>query len=132
MTGLLIALIFVSIAAVTAFIGMNLWNWRARAIDRIAAPTEIITPFLPSPSLVWQELVKRIGTHVPAASKDLPLLRRRLVRRVPFPGGGALLPWNTRCDNRGFGSGRAGNGPSFRGRYREPVVLDGGRRCGGL
>jgi tight adherence protein C len=79
-TGLLIALIFVSIAAVTAFIGMNLWNWRARAIDRIAAPTEIITPFLPSPSLVWQELVKRIGTHVPAASKDLPLLRRRLVR----------------------------------------------------
>ena len=80
MIGLFIALIFVSSAAVTAFIGMHLWNWRARAIDRIAPRTEIITPFLPSPNLVWRELVDRIGTHVPASSKDLPLLRRRLVR----------------------------------------------------
>jgi tight adherence protein C len=78
--GLLIALIFVSIAAVTVFIGMHLWNWRARAIDRIAPRAEIITPFLSSPNSVWRELVARIGTHVPASSKGLPLLRRRLVR----------------------------------------------------
>jgi tight adherence protein C len=79
-TVLFTALIFVSIAAVTAFIGMRLWNWRGRAIERIAPSTETVTPFLPSPNLIWRELVARIGTHVPASSKDLPLLRRRLVR----------------------------------------------------
>jgi tight adherence protein C len=37
-------------------------------------------PPLVSPHLAWHELVARIGSFVPAPSKDLPALKRRLVR----------------------------------------------------
>jgi tight adherence protein C len=33
-----------------------------------------------SPALVWRELVNRIGTAVPASGRDLPRLKRRLIR----------------------------------------------------
>jgi tight adherence protein C len=75
-----LALIFLSVTAVTAFLGQRLWNWRARALDRLAPPKEAVSPVLASPSLIWRELVARIGSFVPVSSKDLPLLKRRLIR----------------------------------------------------
>jgi len=72
-------LIFVSITGVTAFIGLRLWNWRTRALERIA-PRKTVSPFLPSSNLIWQQLVNRIGSFVPASSKGMPVLKRRLIR----------------------------------------------------
>ncbi len=73
-------LVFVAVAAMTAFLGLRVSNWRSRALERIAPRPQIVSPFLPSPSLIWHELVSRIGSFVPASSKDLPRLKRRLVR----------------------------------------------------
>lgn len=80
MLGLLTIVLFVAVAAMTAFLGLRSWNWRARAVGRIARPALTVSPFLPSPSLIWHELVRRVGSFVPASPKDLPRLKRRLVR----------------------------------------------------
>src|ERR1700733_15232849 len=71
---------FVLVASVTAFLAFRLLNLRGRYLDRLAARAQTVSPFLPSPSLIWRELVSWIGMFVPAAPKDLPRLKRRLIR----------------------------------------------------
>jgi len=72
-------LIFLSISLVTVLVGLRLGR-RTQAVDRIA-PREAAPSFLlPSSSLAWRELVGRIGSVVPASARDLPALKRRLVR----------------------------------------------------
>jgi tight adherence protein C len=80
MLGFLTCLVFASVAAVTAFLGLRLTDWRTRAVDRLAPRAQSVSSFLPSPSLIWQELVSRVGSFVPASPKDLPRLKRRLIR----------------------------------------------------
>jgi len=80
MLGFLTCLVFASVAAVTAFLGLRLTDWRTRAVDRLAPRAQSVSTFLPSPSLIWQELVSRVGSLVPASPKDLPRLKRRLIR----------------------------------------------------
>jgi tight adherence protein C len=80
MLGFLTCLVFASVAAVTAFLGLRLTDWRTRAVDRLAPRAQSVSSFLPSPSLIWQELVSRVGSLVPASPKDLPRLKRRLIR----------------------------------------------------
>lgn len=88
MLGFLTFLVFVSVAAVTAFLGLRLTDWRTRAVDRLAPRVQAVSPFLPSPSLIWQQLVSRVGSLVPASPKDLPRLKLRLIR-AGFRGQGA-------------------------------------------
>ena len=75
-------LIFVSISVVTVLVGLVLGRGRSHAevVSRIASSSSDLSGDLPSPSLVWQELVARIGSFVPSSSKELPALKRRLVR----------------------------------------------------
>src|SRR5580700_1331783 len=80
MLGVLTSLVFVSVAVVTALLGLRLTDWRTRAVDRLAPRVGSVSPFLPSPSLIWQQLVSRIGSLVPASPKDLPRLKKRLIR----------------------------------------------------
>ena len=74
------AAVFVAVALGTFLAGMRLGR-RTRAVDRLeprrarAALTVHI-----SPALIWRELVKRIGQVIPASPRDLPLLKRRLIR----------------------------------------------------
>jgi tight adherence protein C len=75
---LLTAAIFLVITAVTYLVGFQVSNRRAKALVRLSS--EQAPEFLPSPSLIWQQLVNWIGSVVPASPKDLPLLKRRLVR----------------------------------------------------
>jgi tight adherence protein C len=91
--GFLTFLVFVAVAAVTAFLGLRLTDWRTRAIDRLAPRSQGVSPFLPSPSLIWQELVSRVGSLVPASPKGLPQLKRRLIR-AGFRGQGAPRVFN--------------------------------------
>jgi tight adherence protein C len=77
MLGIWTLFVFVLVAAGTSLIVWRIWDWRIRAVDRI---TPRHGGFLPSPSLAWRELVDRVGSFVPASPKDLPRLKRRLVR----------------------------------------------------
>src|SRR5437016_3027283 len=80
MLGFWAFLVFVFVAAATAILALRMTDWRVRAAERFTKRAEAVSPFLPSPSLIWQELVNRIGTLVPASPKDLPRLKLRLVR----------------------------------------------------
>ena len=73
-------LIFVSIGAVTVLVALRVGRGHARAVERLASAAADAGPALPPSHLVWQELVERIGGFVPASPKDLPALKRRLVR----------------------------------------------------
>jgi tight adherence protein C len=76
----LAGIVFVLVAAATAALGFSLGAVRGRALRRLAPPRVVNAPILPSPWLVWRELVARIGSLVPASPKDQSELKRRLVR----------------------------------------------------
>src|SRR3984893_14229574 len=74
-------LIFLLFAAGLSFAGMKLYVKPKEAIERVAgtglegheaAPTH--------PSLVFHDIVKRLGALVPASPKDVTLMQRRLIR----------------------------------------------------
>jgi tight adherence protein C len=73
-------IVFVAVAGVTMWISFRVWDWRARAVARISPRAQAAAPVLPAPALIWRELVKRLGAFVPTSPKDLPRLKRRLVR----------------------------------------------------
>jgi tight adherence protein C len=71
--------VFVLVSGATALIATQRRPSRARALDRLARRGSPAAA-LPSPALIWRELVNRIGGVLPAAPKDLPQIKRRLVR----------------------------------------------------
>jgi tight adherence protein C len=73
-------LVFLSVLLMTAFLGLRFWAWRTRAVDRVTPGAQVVPQIVPHPSLVWHELVAWVGSFVPPASKDMPLLRKRLIR----------------------------------------------------
>jgi tight adherence protein C len=76
----LTAAVFVLVACVTAAAGFYLSSARARSLQRLAPQPKLVELFLPSPALIWRELVDRLGSAVPASPKELPALKRRLIR----------------------------------------------------
>src|SRR5262249_50226398 len=72
--------VFLTEAIFTSFLALSLTDWRARAVDRISPRTQTVTPYIPSASLIWHELVSRVGAFVAASPKDLPRLKKRLIR----------------------------------------------------
>ena len=80
MLELLTAALFLLVAAGTAWAWLRAGGWRAQGVHRLEREPAPAGVRLPSPALVWRELVSRIGTAVPASSRALPLLKRRLIR----------------------------------------------------
>jgi tight adherence protein C len=74
------AAVFFLTACGTAFLALRFPNWRARAVERIRMRPQTVTPFLPSPSLIWHELVGWAGAVAPSSPRDLTALKRRLLR----------------------------------------------------
>ena len=72
--------VFVAVSGVTAFLLLRFGGTRVRPIDRLQTAGPVVSSFLPSPALVWKELVDWVGSLVPATPKNLPLLKRRLMR----------------------------------------------------
>jgi len=72
--------VFLLVAAGTAALAILLDERRARALERLAPEPRLVPKQVDSPALIWRELVSAIGAYLPASSKDLPRLKRRLVR----------------------------------------------------
>jgi tight adherence protein C len=77
---LLVAAVFLSVVSVSLLVGFRDTGRRAKALVRLSNPVEQPGDDERSPGLIWHHLVNWIGTVVPASPKDLPLLKRRLVR----------------------------------------------------
>jgi tight adherence protein C len=74
-------LIFLLFAAGLSFAGMKLYVKPKEAIERVAGTAldgHDSTPV--HPSLVFHDMVKRLGALVPASPKDVTVMQRRLIR----------------------------------------------------
>jgi tight adherence protein C len=72
--------LFLLVAAGIAWAGLRKGEWRTRGVQRVALPPVQAASLLPSHAPRWSDLVSRIGTVVPASARDLPRLKRRLMR----------------------------------------------------
>jgi tight adherence protein C len=80
MIGIFTLAVFLLVAGGTLALGMLVRARRAREVERLAPEIRLVPKEIPSPMLVWRDLVSRIGAYLPASPKGLPLLRRRLMR----------------------------------------------------
>jgi tight adherence protein C len=79
MLELLTVTLFLLVAAGTAWAILRAGNSSARSVQRVAQPVQV-EGLMPSPAPRWIDLVSRLGSSVPASPRDLPRLKRRLVR----------------------------------------------------
>ena len=73
--------IFIVFAAVFSLGGVRLWVKPKEAIERVAGTGIATHDAAPvHPSLLFHDLVKRLGNIVPASPKDVTVMQRRLIR----------------------------------------------------
>lgn len=79
---LLIAfLVFLTVAVAIAAAGLKMWVRPKEAIERVTGMETLAQEKIPvHPSLVFHDLVKRLGNLVPASPKDVSIMQRRLIR----------------------------------------------------
>jgi len=81
MTFFLTCLIFILFAALFSLGGMRLWVKPKEAMERVAGTGMTVHESAPAhPSLLFHDLVKRMGNLVPASPKDVTVMQRRLIR----------------------------------------------------
>jgi tight adherence protein C len=81
MTILLACAVFLLIALAGSAAGMRLYVRPKEAIERVAgAAVEQAEPAPQHASLVFHDMVKRLGDFVPASPKDVTIMQRRLIR----------------------------------------------------
>jgi tight adherence protein C len=73
-------LLFLAVAVLAAVIGMKLWLRPKEAIERITGIGPVHEEIPIHPSLVFHELVKKLGTMMPINPKDANVIQRRMVR----------------------------------------------------
>jgi tight adherence protein C len=74
-------LIFLALTGVFALLGLNVWVWPRAAIDRVtASAADPQLQEISHPSLAFRDLLKKLGTMVPASPKDTTIMQRRLIR----------------------------------------------------
>jgi tight adherence protein C len=75
-------LLFVLIAVVGAGVGMRFYVQPKEAIERVTgAASQAEMEVVPThPSLVFREVVKKLGDLIPASPKDVTVMQRRLIR----------------------------------------------------
>ncbi len=78
---LLSCLVFLLLAIVLSVVGMKLYVRPREAMERVAGIVADHSETAPiHPSLVFRDLIKRLGTLVPASPKDVTVMQRRLIR----------------------------------------------------
>ena len=74
-------LIFVVLAVVISFAGMRLYVRPKEALERVTEASLEHQEAAPShPSLAFHDLIKKLGSLVPASPKDVTVMQRRLIR----------------------------------------------------
>src|SRR5262252_4138206 len=74
-------LIFVFLAFGLSFAGMKLYVKPKEAMERVAGTAISHSESSPAhPSLIFHDIVKRLGNLVPASPKDVTVMQRRLIR----------------------------------------------------
>jgi tight adherence protein C len=82
-------LIFFVMTGLFALLGLNVWARPKAAIDRVTGSVINQEAQVAHPSLAFRDLLKRLGTLVPASPKDTTIMQRRLIR-AGFRGPNAL------------------------------------------
>lgn len=77
---LLTILIFLLLTGVFAMLGVNVWVRPKAAIDRVAGSVIEQQAQIAHPSLAFRDILKKLGTLVPASPKDTTIMQRRLIR----------------------------------------------------
>lgn len=79
---LLIAfVVFLTVAVALAAAGLKMWVRPKEAIERVTGMESLAQEKIPvHPSLVFHDLIKRLGNLVPASPKDVSIMQRRLIR----------------------------------------------------
>jgi tight adherence protein C len=73
--------VFLMLTLALSMVGMKLWVRPKEAIDRVTGATAVAEEEPQThPSLVFQELMKKIGSVLPASPKDVGVVQRRLIR----------------------------------------------------
>jgi tight adherence protein C len=72
--------LFFLVAGGTAWAVLRAGAWRARGLQRLTPVPSPAVDLLPSSAQIWRELVSRLGSVMPAPERDLPRLKRRLIR----------------------------------------------------
>src|SRR6266851_6799441 len=81
MSLLLSCLLFLALAVIISFAGMKLYVKPKEAMERVAGATIDHNDAPPvHPSLIFHDIVKRLGSLVPASPKDVTVMQRRLIR----------------------------------------------------
>jgi tight adherence protein C len=83
-------LLFATVAALLTFIGARFWVRPRAALDRVTETSLSAQRRAPAhPSLVFRDLVKKLGSVLPASPRDVTIMQRRLLR-AGFRSPGAL------------------------------------------
>ncbi len=78
---LIAILLFVAITVAGAGIGMRMWVRPKEAIERVTGTVPVQMEEAPAhPSLVFHELVKKLGTIMPVNPRDAGVIQRRMIR----------------------------------------------------
>ncbi len=81
MTALLSFVLFLGVAVALSLVGVKLWVRPKEAIERVTGAGVSPAEETPKhPSLVFHELVQRLGNVLPASPKDVGVVQRQLIR----------------------------------------------------
>ncbi len=73
--------IFILVALVISTVGMRMWVQPKEAIERVTGVSMEMHDIAPKhPSLVFHELVQKLGNVLPASPKDVSVIHRRLIK----------------------------------------------------
>ena len=73
--------IFILVALVISTVGMRMWVQPKEAIERVTGVSMEMHDIAPKhPSLVFHELVQKLGNILPASPKDVSVIHRRLIK----------------------------------------------------
>jgi tight adherence protein C len=77
---LLTVVVFLSVVAAGAAVGLKMYVRPKEALERVAGTFEPEQHMPSHPSLAFHDLIKRLGNFVPQSPKDVTVMRRRLIR----------------------------------------------------
>jgi tight adherence protein C len=74
------ALLFVVLAGLLMLVGVRLWARPKAVLDRVTQTAVETRQPQPHPSLAFRDLLRRLGSILPASPKDVTVMQRRLIR----------------------------------------------------